>query len=170
MGVKAVAENIEVKFPSTFSKTDSEIADEVLTALKWNWSVPHDNITVIVENGWVILEGEVPWNYQREAAQHAAHYLAGVRGVSNNIRIKSARHDRIEKKDIEHALKRSAIDDSNIKVSVSDDVVTLSGTVDSWYQKGEAGRITWNTPGVSHVKMISISTMKWTSVSSIKSR
>ncbi|MBB2950611.1 BON domain-containing protein [Sphingobacterium sp. JUb56] len=152
IGVRALAENIKVKFARSFSKTDGEIASEVLLALKRNWSIPSDNITVKVEDGWVTLDGELKWNYQKEAAQHAVHDLAGVKGVDNNIRIKSSRHDAIEKKDIEHALKRSTIDDSKIKVSVSDDVVTLSGTVDSWYQKGEAGRITWNTPGVCHVK------------------
>ncbi|MDH5826946.1 BON domain-containing protein [Sphingobacterium faecium] len=128
------------------------MADEVLVALKRNWSIPSEKISVKVEDGWVTLDGELTWNYQKEAAQHAVHYLVGVNGVDNNIRIKSGRNDAIEKKDIEHALKRSTIDDSNIKVSVSDNVVTLSGTVDSWYQKGEACRITWNTPGVSHVK------------------
>ncbi|AIM37047.1 ornithine aminotransferase [Sphingobacterium sp. ML3W] len=152
IGVRALAENIKVKFASSFSRTDAEIADEVLVALKRNWSIPSEKISVKVEDGWVTLDGELTWNYQKEAAQHAVHYFVGVKGVDNNIRIKSGRNDAIEKKDIEHALKRSTIDDSNIKVSVSDNVVTLSGTVDSWYQKGEAGRITWNTPGVSHVK------------------
>lgn len=153
IGVKALVENIEVKFPSSWTKTNLEIANEVLTALKSNWSVPDDKVTVKVEDGWVTLDGELPWNYQREAAKSAVHYLSGVRGVTNNIKIKSESHDAIEKEAVENAIGRSwSVDDSDINVSVSGTTVTLSGTVDSWYQKEEAARIAWNTPGIWHVK------------------
>ncbi|MEM0575663.1 BON domain-containing protein [Flavobacterium polysaccharolyticum] len=153
IGVKALVEKIEVKFPSSFVKTSLEIANEVLAALKSNWSVPEDKVTVKVEDGWVTLEGELPWNYQKEAAKSAIIYLAGVKGVTNNIKIKSESHDAIEKRDIEKAIGRSwTIDDSDIVVSVSGTTVTLKGTVGSWYQKEEAARIAWNTPGIWHVK------------------
>jgi osmotically-inducible protein OsmY len=153
IGVKALVEKIEVKFPSAWSKSNVEIANEVLTALKLNWSVPKDKVTVKVEDGWVTLEGELPWNYQKEAANSAVHYLTGVRGVINNIKIKSESHDAIEKHDVENAIGRSwAVDDIDIHVAVSGTTVTLTGMVDSWYQKEEAGRIAWNTPGIWHVK------------------
>jgi osmotically-inducible protein OsmY len=153
IGVKALVENIEVKFPTSWSKTNTEIADEVLTALKSNWSVPQDKVTVKVEDGWVTLEGELAWNYQKDAAKSAVNYLTGVKGVTNNIKIKSETHDAIEKKDVEEAIGRSwSVDDSDINVSVSGTTVTLMGTVTSWYQKEEAGRIAWNTPGIWHVK------------------
>lgn len=152
IGVKALVENIEVKFPSTWTKTDAEVANEVLSALKANYSVPNDKLTVKVEKGWVTLEGELPWNYQRESAISATKYLTGVKGVTNNIKIKSETHDAIEKKDVEQAIARSwSIDDSDINVSVSGTTVTLNGTVNSWYQREEAGRIAWNTPGIWHV-------------------
>ena len=153
IGVKALVENIEVHFASEWTKTNAEIANEVLSALKSNWSVPKDKVTVKVENGWVTLEGELPWNYQKEAAKSAVNYLAGVRGITNNIKIKSESHDAIEQRDVENAIGRSwAVDDTDIQVEVSGTTVTLTGTVDSWYQKDEAGRIAWNTPGVWHVK------------------
>ena len=153
IGVKALVEKIEVHFPSAWTKTNAEIANEALTALNSNWSVLKDKVTVKVENGWVTLEGELPWNYQKEAAKSAVHYLTGVKGVTNNIKIKSESHDAIEQKDVEHAIGRSwSVDDSDIHVAVSGTTVTLSGTVDSWYQKDEAGRIAWNTPGIWHVK------------------
>jgi len=153
IGVKALVEKIEVKLHSSWSKTDADIAKDVLTALNSNWSVPKDKVTVKVEEGFVTLEGELPWNYQREAAKNAVNYLMGVKGVTNLIKIKTETHDAIEKKDVEEAIGRSwAIDDSDINVSVSGTTVTLTGTVDSWYQKEEAGRIAWNTPGIWHVK------------------
>jgi osmotically-inducible protein OsmY len=153
IGVKALVEKIEVKFPSSWEKTNSEIANEVLAALKSNWSVPKDKVTVVVENGWVTLEGELPWNYQKEAAKNAVHFLTGVKGVTNSIKIKSESQDAIEKKVVEHAIARSwSIDDSDINVDVSGTTVTLSGTVDSWYQKEEAERIAWKTPGIWNVK------------------
>ena len=153
IGVKALVENIEVKFSNSWSKTDLEIATEVLNALRANWSVPDAKVTVKVENGWVTLDGELHWNYQRESAKSAVNFLAGVKGVSNNIKIKSETHDAIEQKDVENALGRSwSLDDSGISVSVSGTTVTLSGTVNSWYQKEEAGRIAWKTPGIWHVK------------------
>ncbi len=140
---------IEVKFPSTFTKNDAEIAREVLNGLSANWSVPNDKVTVKVENGWVTLAGDLHWNYQREAAKNAVNYLTGVKGVTNNIEIKSESKDAIEKQDVETAIARSwSVDDSDINVSVSGTTVTLTGTVDSWYQKDEAGRIAWNTPGI----------------------
>jgi osmotically-inducible protein OsmY len=153
IGVKALVEKIEVKFPGSWKKTNLEIANEVLAALKSNWSVPKDKVTVKVEDGWVTLEGELPWNYQREDAKTAVNYLAGVKGVTNNIKIKSESHDAIEKKDVEEAIARSwSVDDSDINVSVSGTTVTLSGTVSSWYQRDEAGRIAWKTPGIWSVK------------------
>ena len=153
IGVKAIVENIEVKFPSSWTKTNTEIANEVLTGLNNNWSVPNDKVTVKVEDGWVTLEGELPWNYQREAAKSAVNFLTGVKGVTNNIKIKSDSHDAIEKKEVEDAIGRSwSVDDSDINVSVTGTTVTLSGTVDSWYQKEEAGHIAWKTSGIWNVK------------------
>lgn len=153
IGVKAIVENIEVIFPDSWTKTDSEIAGEILAALKANWGVPKDKkLGIKVENGWVTLDGELAWNFQREAAKSAVKYLKGVRGVTCNIKIKAENHDAIEQKDIEDAIRRSwSIDDNDIQVDVSGRKVTLSGTVTSWYQKEEAARIAWNTPGISHV-------------------
>ncbi|RXG11666.1 osmotically-inducible protein OsmY [Leeuwenhoekiella aestuarii] len=151
IGVKALVENIIVKFPSLWSKTDEEVAEEALVSLNANWSIPRDMIAITVEEGWITLEGELPWNYQREAAEEAVHILMGVKGVTNSIKINPESRDKIEQHDVEQALKRSAINDKDIAVRVKGSTVTLSGEVTSWYQKDEAGRIAWNTPGVLHV-------------------
>jgi len=152
-GVKAVVEKIEIKIGSSWSKPDSEIATEVVNALKWNWEVPNDKVKVKVENGKVSLTGELPWNFQKEAAKRAVINLTGVTGVLNNINIKSDSEDEIEESDIEDALRRNwSINEADVDVSVSGNTVTLTGTVTSWYQRDEAERIAWNAPGVSKVK------------------
>ncbi|WP_091394765.1 BON domain-containing protein [Flavobacterium noncentrifugens] len=148
-GVKAVVEKIEVHYSNGFNKSDNDIATEVLKGLSDSWSVPDDKVKVKVENGWVTLEGEMPWNYQREAAKSAVNYLAGVKGVTNNIKIKSEVHDAIEKKDVEKALARSwALNSKDVNVKVDGTNVRLTGTVSSLYQKEEAGRLAWKTPGI----------------------
>ncbi len=153
IGVKALVENIEVKFPSNWTKTDVEVANEVLTAIEANYSIPNNKLNIKVENGWVTLSGELPWNYQREAAKTTVSHLIGVTGVISNIVIKADTQEALEKKDVESAIARSwSVDDNNINVSVSGTTVTLSGTVNSWYQKEEAARIAWKTPGIWHVK------------------
>jgi osmotically-inducible protein OsmY len=152
-GVRAVVEKIELKFGNDWTKKDDqEIATEVLSAVKWRWELPNDKIKVKVENGWVTLDGELRWNYQREAAINAVKDLSGVAGVSNNIVIRSEYTDKIEKSKIVDALERNwSINSHDIDVSVSGTTVTLSGSVSSWYQKDEAARIAWNTPGIWHV-------------------
>lgn len=147
-GVKAVVENITIKY-NNHSKNDNEVAVEVLKAFESSWSVPDDKVKVKVENGWVTLDGELPWNYQREAAKSAINHLAGVKGITNNIKIKSEVHDAIEQKDVENALARHwSINAKDIKVKASGTNVILTGHVNSVYQKEEAGHIAWNTPGV----------------------
>jgi osmotically-inducible protein OsmY len=149
-GVKVVVENIEVKFHSSFAKKDdNDVANEILNAFKWNLEVPNDKIKVKVERGFVTLEGEVFWNFQKNAAKNAVSKLMGVTGVSNNITIKSESLDKVEKDNIENALQRNwSLREQDIEVEVSNHKVTLTGTVNSWYQKDEAARIAWSAAGV----------------------
>jgi len=148
-GVTALVEKIEVQYPSSYSKTNAEIATEVLTALRARWDVPNDKVKVKVEAGWVTLTGDLSWNIQREAAEDAIVSLMGVKGVTNNITIKSDSMESVEKAAIENALKRNwAFYENDIHVQVSGHTATLTGTVDSMYQKEQAGSIAWNAPGV----------------------
>jgi osmotically-inducible protein OsmY len=152
-GVKAVVENIQVKFGNNDTFDDNEIATEVLNAFKWNWEVPNDEVKVKVENGWVTLQGELQWNYQKEAARKCVIRLVGVKGVIDDMKIKSVVQDNVEKTTIEKALVRNwSIDNRDIDVKVSGSKVTLDGTVRSLYQKNEAGRIARNAPGVLTVE------------------
>lgn len=152
VGVSAVIEKIQIKFKGSLQINDEETAKDALNALKWDWQVPHDTIKVKIEDGWVTLTGNVRWNYQKEAAKKAVSSLRHVKGVTNDIAIKEETADEIEQKDIEQALGRTwSIVNADIKVKVNGHKVTLSGTVESIFQKDEAARIAWNAPGVWHL-------------------
>ena len=148
-GVKAVVVKLDIKFNSDQDKKDdSVIAGEIINAVKWNWEIPKDKIKAKVERGWVTLDGEVEFNYQREAIENLVKNHSGITGVTNNISIEES-EDHVEKEAIERALQRNwLIDDSNIEVHVLNHEVTLTGAVDSWYERNKAARIAWNAPGV----------------------
>ena len=151
-GVKAVIVKLEIKFGSdSEKKDDSVIADEIIKAAKWNWDIPKDKIKANVENGWVTLSGEVDFYYQKEAIEDLVKNYSGITGVTNNITIEES-EDQVEEKDIEKALRRNwLIDDSNIEVNVSNHDVTLTGSVESWFERDKAESIAWNALGVWNV-------------------
>jgi osmotically-inducible protein OsmY len=148
-GVKAVIVKLDIKFNNGLEKKDdSQIADEIIKAAKWNWKIPKDKIKAKVENGWVTLDGEVEHNYQKDAIENLVKNHSGITGITNNITIEET-EDQVEKTAIENALRRNwFIDDSNIEVLVSDHDVTLTGSVESWYDRKKAARIAWDAPGV----------------------
>ena len=151
-GVKAVVEDIEVKYGDAFKKTDKEIAKAALNALEWNISVPNDKIMVKVEDGWVYLSGEVKWDYQRNAAKKAVENLLGVKYVSNNITLKQKVEATDIKNKIQKAFERAAdVNAKKISVEVDGHTVTLRGTVRSLAEKEEARKTAYASPGVYNV-------------------
>jgi osmotically-inducible protein OsmY len=147
--VKAVVNDVKVELYFSAVKNDKKIASSVISALKENWAVPDHKIKVTVKDGWVTLEGILHWNFQRKAAENAIRYLNGVRGVIDNIKIEAEIKNELRKELIEKALKRNWIlDINNIRVRVDGKTIFLSGIVSSLFQREEAEKIAWNTPGV----------------------
>lgn len=151
-GVLAVVEKIEIRYAGAETKTDFNIAQAVIKALDDNWNIPPKRLQVKVENGYVYLSGTLPWDYQRQAAKRMLEHIDGIKALICSVKVESEITEEIEKKKVIDALFRHAsINPTNISVEVSGSIVTLKGTVSTPYQKEEAAKIAWKTPGVSHV-------------------
>ena len=152
-GVRGVANDLAVHLVSESQRTDTEVAQAAVAALKWNTMIPEGQVRVTVADGWVTLKGTVDWQYQKDAAHRAVRDLTGVRGVTNHIVIQpQVRITDIQEK-IETAFRRSAeIGARRINVTAHDGTITLTGNVHSWSERQEAERVAWSAPGVTEIE------------------
>ncbi|WP_406041284.1 BON domain-containing protein [Micromonospora sp. NBC_00898] len=151
-GVRAVASEIEVRLPGTDERTDAEIAIAAGRALEWDSFVPAERLDVTVANGWVMLRGEVEYGFQRRTAERELRRLRGVRGLTNLVEVRPTTppSDEQTRRDLQRVLIRRT-GTERVDVQVTGDIVVLSGVVRSWWQRDEAERAAWSTPGVREV-------------------
>ncbi len=152
-GVRAIAQDIQVRYPEDKKTADDEIAQRALDLFQWDAMVPADAIRIVVQNGWVTLSGEVDWQYERKAAEDDVRTLSGVTGVFNNIKLKQGIQVGDIKQEIEKALARYAkIEADGICVSVRDgNCVTLEGKVEGLDERDVVQEAAWAVPGVQTV-------------------
>jgi len=151
-GVKAIAVEIDVVPVGAHQRSDTEIALAVEHALSWNTSVPQDRVKVTVEKGWVILTGDLDWNFQRRAVERMVRPLKGVVGITDNIKLKTLPVPLKLRERIQDALTRQAMREARrIDVIVEGSEVTLRGQVHSWAEKNAAEGASWSAPGVVSV-------------------
>jgi osmotically-inducible protein OsmY len=151
-GVKAIADDIVVKLPSSSLHTDGDIATAAAHHIDWFTSIPRGTIKVTVRDAWITLEGEVEWQYLKSTAENFLHNLLGVKGISNLITVKSRLNATNINNDIRDAFKRSALLDANkIRVETTGNQVTLHGKVRNYAELDEAERVAWGASGVHSV-------------------
>ena len=151
-GVKAVAEKIEVHLHSSMIRTDEDIARAAVDRLAWEVTVPADAIKVQVEHGWVTLTGEVPWHFQKLAAERNVRGLFGVIGIINQVTIKPRADATDIGRDIDKALHRGWFDPTKITVTTQGGKVKLTGTVDTPGDRYIAGATAWGAAGTTNVE------------------
>jgi osmotically-inducible protein OsmY len=154
LGVKVVASDVEVKVGSLGKRSDTDVAEAVRNALRWNSAVNEEEIKVKVDNGWVYLDGKVDYEFEKRYAQSCVEDLVGVRGVTNSIGLKPKPIDTNDlHRKISAAYHRNAtIDSAAVQIEAVGTKVTLRGKVKSWAEKKEAENVAWAAPGVMSVK------------------
>ena len=152
-GVKTVADEIGVRTPDSVKHDDADIAERLSRVFEWNVAVPENSVTATVRHGHVTLRGEVEWNFQREAAEKCATMAGPLSSVTNKIKIRPKGTSRNIEKSITDALRRYAkVNAERISVGVEDGTVTLTGTVDTFYQRKIVDRAAWSAQGVTEVR------------------
>jgi osmotically-inducible protein OsmY len=152
-GVRAIAQEVEVRFPGDKKTSDDQIAKRALDVIAWGSTIPKDRVQVKVQAGIVTLTGEVDWYYQRDDAESAVRKLSGIKAIVNEITIKPKVQVSDIRQRIETALKRNAeLEADSIRVSVLNGRVTLDGKVKAWYERDLAERTAWSAPGVIAVE------------------
>lgn len=153
--VRAVANDIQVQLPGEITHTDTDIAQRAVDSLRWRTGIPSERITITVTDGWVTLEGDVNFHFQKQESERAVNGLSGVVGVSNKIRVLALTEPRPEEvaREIREALvRRARLEALSIDVRTQGSQVILEGEVDNWDEADEVESAAWQAPGVTDVQ------------------
>jgi len=151
-GVKAIALELDVKIARDHQRSDTDIANAAEQSLQWHAQVPAEAIRITVDKGWVLLEGEVDWEFQRRSVEQAVRNLKGVVGMSNKITLKQQAAPADVARRIQDALTRQVEREARrMDIQVQAGTVTLRGTVHSWHERDAAVTAAWAAPGVNRV-------------------
>ncbi|MFC3907526.1 BON domain-containing protein [Legionella dresdenensis] len=154
-GVRGIVNDLAVNLIASLQRNDTDIAKTIIYALEWAINVPADKIKVTVENGHVKLTGEVEWAYQRHNAENAVRYLAGIKSIDNQIKIKPSMAiispTEVKEKISKEFERNALIDAARIQVESRGGEIILKGHVRSWPEYREAERAAWSIPGVIQV-------------------
>jgi osmotically-inducible protein OsmY len=151
-GVVGIANDLVVRIPSMRERPDPDMARDAVAAIRSQLPNEWENIKIIVKNGWITLEGEVEWDYQRSRAEAAVRAIPGVMGLNNSIELKPRAQPTDIKRKIQEAFRRSAeLDANRITVETNGSEVVLKGAVHSLVEREEAVRVAWLAPGVTKV-------------------
>jgi osmotically-inducible protein OsmY len=152
IGVRALAEELQIRYASGIHQCDEDITTQALDVISWDLSVPKDRIKIMIEKGWVTLKGDVDWRFQKQAAEADISNLLGVMGISNAVEVKPKDQASDVEKQIKAAFRRNAeFEAENIVVTTDGRTVTLTGQVGSYYGRTLAAETAWSAPGVTQV-------------------
>jgi len=166
--VKAVANEIQVRFPGDMKHTDTDIAHRAVDSLRWRSGIPAERIKATVSNGWVTLEGDVNFHFQKQHAERAVSALLGVLGVTNKLRVialTDPKSDEVEREIREALVRRARLEARSIDVRTEGSRVILEGEVDNWDEADEVETAAWQAPGVSDVQNnLRVASYVWTAI------
>ena len=151
-GVRAIVDEMEVRYSSGIDHGDAELARRAFDVISWDLSVPKNRVKIRIEKGWVTLEGDVDWRFQKQAAEADIRNLPGVMGVSNAIEIKPKAQVCNVEQQIKAAFRRNAeFEAENIVITLNGRTVSLTGQVGSYHERTLAADAAWSAPGVAEV-------------------
>lgn len=152
-GVHGIANDLKVELWPGFRHDDTDVAQAAVNALRWNTWLPEGAVTVVVKNGWVTLDGSVPWQYQKLEAERGVAHLRGVKGVTNQVAVTAPVQATQVERRVQSAFQRAAsLDARQVHVETAGNTVILRGTVRSWAEHEDAERAAWSVPGVTGVR------------------
>jgi osmotically-inducible protein OsmY len=137
-------------------KSDTEIKGDVLRELSWDTRVSSTEVGVQVTNGVVTLTGNIDSWAKRTAAEQAAHRVAGVLDVANDLEVRLPGGTERSDGEIAQSVRKTlewdvTVPDKDIRSTVSKGIVTLEGHVPFWSHRYDAEHAVERLSGVKSV-------------------